>query len=284
VLVDQPLRRPRRRSILDGMRCLMCESPRTIGVLCTKHGVMIAAPTVASEQLVSAVRAPTAALVDSWGCAHGIGDGAHLGRDRERCAIAILHASVSSHHATFRRERGRWRIVDHASRNGTEIDGRRVDEDAVMPGDMVRFGEVAFYFWGEALPGSEPPRGQGRTARSRHSDPYRVTLMGPRGAPVVLHQRAEDGLVRIGELSLELASLEFSLLRMLVERRRRADDPELAYVAWHEIADALSFRSIDADAENVHELVHRVRRKLGAASVLIESKRGVGYRVAASPL
>ena len=61
--------------------------------------------------------------------------------------------------------------------------------------------------------------------------------------------------------------------------RRIVIDAELAYVAWHEIADALAFKSVQADSENVRELVHRVRRKLGGvqADDLIESKRGVGY-------
>jgi DNA-binding response OmpR family regulator len=79
--------------------------------------------------------------------------------------------------------------------------------------------------------------------------------------------------------------MEFGLLQLLVERRRAVTDTELAYVAWHEIADALSFRSVQADSENVRELVHRVRRKLGnvQADDLIESKRGVGYRLAGEP-
>ena len=79
--------------------------------------------------------------------------------------------------------------------------------------------------------------------------------------------------------------MEFGLLQLLVERRRSVTDAELAYVAWHEIADALSFRSVQADSENVRELVHRVRRKLGGvqADDLIESKRGVGYRLAGEP-
>jgi DNA-binding response OmpR family regulator len=79
--------------------------------------------------------------------------------------------------------------------------------------------------------------------------------------------------------------MEFGLLQLLVERRRTVTDAELAYVAWHEIADALSFRSVQADSENVRELVHRVRRKLASvhADDLIESKRGVGYRLAGEP-
>jgi len=42
--------------------------------------------------------------------------------------------------------------------------------------------------------------------------------------------------------------MEFGLLQLLVERRRTVTDAELAYVAWHEIADALAFRSVQATA------------------------------------
>ena len=93
-----------------------------------------------------------------------------------------------------------------------------------------------------------------------------------------------DTLAAVGLLKRGLGE-GGGLLQLLVERRRTVTDPELAYVAWHEIADALSFRSVQADSENVRELVHRVRRKLGAvqADDLIESKRGVGYRLAGEP-
>ncbi|MGE5186109.1 MAG: FHA domain-containing protein, partial [Acidobacteriota bacterium] len=105
--------------------CLLCTSPRTVGVLCTTHGVAIASPGMTSEQIISRVDAPTAAVVDAWGIAHGITDGSKLGRD-PRTDLAVLHASVSSEHATIKLADGKWHIVDHSSRNGTEVDGQRV--------------------------------------------------------------------------------------------------------------------------------------------------------------
>ena len=264
------------------MSCLLCSSPPTTGVLCTRHGVAIASPRISSEQIQSRAGASQAALVDAWGCAHGITDGVRIGRDRERNDIAVLHASVSSEHAAFRHLRGKWRVVDQSSRNGIEIDGRRVRDQAVVDaGDTIRFGDVAFYFWNETLPKGEPPRGQGRTARAGSIELYRATAVTGNGDALVLFQRAEDGLLRIADVSIELGMMEFGLLRLLVERRREVGDPEFAYVAWHEIADALSFRSIETDAENVRELIHRLRRKVGDG--LIETKRGVGYRIAAVP-
>jgi hypothetical protein len=265
--------------------CLLCSSPRTIGVLCTSHGVAIASPGITSEQIFSRVQAPVASFVDAWGSAHGISDGSKIGRD-PRVDLAVLHASVSSEHATIKQVGGKWTIADNSSRNGTEVEGTRVTEKELAPGQTIRLGDVKFYFWNDALPKSEPPRGQGRTAPTRRDElVFSARVVTPRGHSLDLRQRVDGGVLRIGETSIELAAMEFGLLQLLVERRRTVSDAELAYVAWHEIADALSFRSVQADSENVRELVHRVRRKLGGvqADDLIESKRGVGYRLAGDP-
>ena len=254
-------------------------------MLCTAHGVAIASPGITSEQIFSRVQTPTAALVDAWGIAHGIADGSRVGRD-PRVDVAVLHASVSSEHATLKRNGQTWQIVDNSSRNGTEVDGNRVAEHDLASGNLVRLGDVRFYFWAEPLPKLEPPRGQGRTAPMRRDElVFSAKVTTPRGHALDLRQRVDGGVLRVGETAIELAAMEFGLLQLLVERRRTVSDPELAYVAWHEIADALAFRSVQADSENVRELVHRVRRKLGGvqADDLIESKRGVGYRLAGEP-
>lgn len=266
--------------------CLLCSSPRSIGVLCTSHGVAIASPGITSEQVFSRVQNATAALVDAWGVAHGIVDGSRIGRDARVADIAVLHASVSSEHAALKQDGNRWHIVDNSSRNGTEVDGSRVTDTELANGATLRLGDVKFYFWPESLPKTEPPRGQGRTAPTRRDElVFSAKVTTPRGHQLDLRQRVDGGVLRIGDSSIELAAMEFGLLQLLVERRRSVTDAELAYVAWHEIADALSFRSVQADSENVRELVHRVRRKLGSvqADDLIESKRGVGYRLAGEP-
>jgi pSer/pThr/pTyr-binding forkhead associated (FHA) protein len=267
------------------MSCLLCSSPRSIGVLCTAHGVAIAAPGITSEQIFSRVQSASGALVDAWGCAHAIADGSKLGRD-PRVDVAILHASVSSEHATIHQSGSTWKIIDNSSRNGTEVDSQRVTDVVLTQGATIRLGDVKFYFWPEALPKIEPPRGQGRTAPTRRDElVFSARVTTPKGHALDLRQRVDGGVLRIDETSIELAAMEFGLLQLLVERRRTVTDAELAYVAWHEIADALSFRSVQADSENVRELVHRVRRKLSGVNAddLIESKRGVGYRLAGEP-
>jgi pSer/pThr/pTyr-binding forkhead associated (FHA) protein len=266
--------------------CLLCSSPRSIGVLCTSHGVAIAAPGITSEQIFSRAQNPTAALIDAWGVAHPVVDGSKIGRD-PRVDLAVLHASVSSEHASLKLDDGaKWRIIDNSSRNGTEVEGQRITEQELASGATLRLGDVKFYFWPEALPRMEPPRGSGRTAPTRRDElVFSAKVTTPRGHHLDLRQRVDGGVLRIGEASIELAAMEFGLLQLLVERRRSVTDAELAYVAWHEIADALSFRSVQADSENVRELVHRVRRKLASVNAddLIESKRGVGYRLAGEP-
>jgi pSer/pThr/pTyr-binding forkhead associated (FHA) protein len=265
----------------------MCTSPRSIGVLCTAHGVAIASPGITSEQVVSRVEHGSASLVDAWGCAHAIVDGTRIGRDATKNEVAVLHASVSSEHATIKRVDGAWRVIDNGSRNGTEVNGQRITDAELVPAGTLRLGDVKLYFWPESLPKGEPPRGQGRTAPTRRDElVFSARVTTPRGHALDLRQRVDGGVLRVGEAtSIELAAMEFGLLQLLVERRRTVTDAELAYVAWHEIADALSFRSVQADSENVRELVHRVRRKLAGinADDLIESKRGVGYRLAGEP-
>jgi pSer/pThr/pTyr-binding forkhead associated (FHA) protein len=263
----------------------MCSSPRSIGVLCTAHGVAIASPGITSEQIFSRVQTGSASLIDSWGCAHAIADGSKLGRD-PKVEVAVLHASVSSEYATLSHGNGTWRIVDSSSRNGTEVDGTRITEAELPRGATLRLGDVKLYFWPETLPKIDAPRGSGRTAPTRRDElVFSARVVTPRGHQLDLRQRVDGGVLRLGEASIELAAMEFGLLQLLVERRRTVADAELAYVAWHEIADALSFRSVQADSENVRELVHRVRRKLAGVSAddLIESKRGVGYRLAGEP-
>jgi pSer/pThr/pTyr-binding forkhead associated (FHA) protein len=223
-----------------------------------------------------------ASLVDAWGCAHALADGTKIGRD-PRADLAVLHASVSSEQATMKIENGAWHIIDNSSRNGTEVNDQRGADSVLSNGSVIRLGDVKFYFWPESLPKMEAPRGSGRTAPTRRDElVFSAKVTTPKGTSLDLRQRVDGGVLRVDDASIELAAMEFGLLQLLVERRRIVGDIELAYVAWHEIADALAFKSVQADSENVRELVHRVRRKLGSvqADDLIESKRGVGYRLA----
>lgn len=261
--------------------CLICGEPASIGVLCTGHGVAIASSGLTSEQILSRVTSPTASLVDAWGFPHPVTAGTVIGRDPAG-PFAVMHASVSATHAELRESAGSWEIVDLESRNGTTTDGRPGPRAKLVPGSTIGFGEIRFYFWTPALPVPERPTGRGRTAPTRRDAiVFAAQVLTREGRTVELSQRTDGGFARTADNVVELARMEFGLIQLLAERRRLAPDPEHSYVAWHEIAEALSFDSVEADSENVRDLVRRVRRKLGSLSCgeLIESKHGVGYRL-----
>ncbi|HTJ45388.1 MAG TPA: FHA domain-containing protein [Kofleriaceae bacterium] len=261
--------------------CLICGEPASIGVLCTGHGVAIASAGLTSEQILSRVDKPTASLVDAWGFPHPVTTGTVIGRDPAG-VFAVMHASVSSTHAELKQDADGWELVDLKSRNGTTVDGKPGPRARLTPGVAIGFGEIRFYFWTPALPVPERPTGRGRTAPTRRdSIVFAAQVMTRDGRTVELSQRTDGGFARSAENVVELARMEFGLIQLLAERRRIAPDPEHSYVAWHEIAEALAFDSVEADSENVRDLVRRVRRKLStlACGELIESKHGVGYRL-----
>jgi DNA-binding CsgD family transcriptional regulator len=58
------------------------------------------------------------------------------------CDVRIEHPSVSRTHADIRFGRGIWLIRDLGSKNGTFVDGERIDHAALESGSTVRFGCV----------------------------------------------------------------------------------------------------------------------------------------------
>jgi pSer/pThr/pTyr-binding forkhead associated (FHA) protein len=262
--------------------CLLCSVTASLGRLCTAHGVAIASSGLTSEQLISRVSHPApASLVDPWGYGHAVGARTLIGRDPNG-EFALLHASVSSVHAELIHEGDHWYVIDKGSRNGTTVDEQPAQRTPLRAGSRIRFGEIGFYFWTPPLSPGERPTGSGRTAPTRRDQiVFGVKVSTPNGQTVELSQRIDGGIARINGAIVELARMEFGLLQLLAERRRTTADPELSYVAWHEIADALAFKSVEADSENVRELVRRVRRKLSQVGIddLIESRQGVGYRL-----
>ncbi|MCE9572628.1 MAG: FHA domain-containing protein [Deltaproteobacteria bacterium] len=262
--------------------CVLCKAPAALGVLCTKHGVAIASRGLTSEQIVARVTRPTASLIDAWGFANPVASETAIGRD-PASGLAILHASVSAEHAVIRQGEGGWELVDRGSRNGTTVNGVAAPSAKLAPGAAVSFGDVRFYFWAPALGTGPRPTGRGRTAPTRTvARVFSATIKTREGGAIEVAQRTDGGFARAGEKVVELARMELALIQTLVERLRTVTEAELAYVAWHEIAEALAFDSVEADSENVRDLVRRVRKKTATLGVgeLIESKHGVGYRVA----
>jgi two-component system phosphate regulon response regulator PhoB len=77
--------------------------------------------------------------------------------------------------------------------------------------------------------------------------------------------------VSVGDAPVELTATEFKLLALLIKRRGRVQSRDrLLNDVWDYEA------SIDTRTVDTH--VRRLREKLGAASDMIETVRGVGYR------
>jgi pSer/pThr/pTyr-binding forkhead associated (FHA) protein len=260
-----------------------------MGSLCLAHAEAIATCSdMTAEQIISRdLNEPAAGLIDQWGNTHALSERSLVGRLANECAVAILHHSVSAVHAQIELvapDLGSWRVIDRGSLNGTYVEDEAVRNAPLHHGERVRFGSVSFYFSARRVPIQHGRTGVGQTVPTRARDiAFHARVSSGKGSVMALVQRASGGIMRIDDdTALEFARLEFALLRILTERRLLHADPELAFVSSQELADLLDFKSQEADGENVRELVRRVRRKFKAEGIedLIESRQGVGYRLA----
>ena len=86
------------------------------------------------------------------------------------CHLVLGDDTVSRRHAELRLEGGRWLLRDLGSANGTLVNGRRVVEAEVRPGDVVHLGGARlrlYYAHGEAAAAISAAIGRaGREARA----------------------------------------------------------------------------------------------------------------------
>ncbi len=259
---------------LDRNACLVCGS-LDAGLLCEAHARTIERADVAVEQLGARAAHGVAALIGPGDVVLPIGERAVIGRDREACDVAVLHATVSGVHAYVARQDGAWYVGDADSRNGTWVDGVRVVSTAALAhGARLRVGAVTLYFVASAI--------EVRAPRARRT----TQPIGPssvRVGAIELATRGAGGILRGPGGTALLTARELELVRTLAARRMESIDPEWAYVGSRELAGALGFRSIEPGGDNVRELVCRLRKKLASVGGggLVESKPNVGYRIAA---
>ena len=60
---------------------------------------------------------------------------------RESCDIRLRFANVSAHHCELTLRGGYWYVRDLGSSNGTKVNGVRVQERLIAPGDLVTFAK-----------------------------------------------------------------------------------------------------------------------------------------------
>jgi pSer/pThr/pTyr-binding forkhead associated (FHA) protein len=90
------------------------------------------------------------------------------------CEFVIKNLSVSREHAEVTVDAHTITIKDLKSLNGTFVDGERVGEVTLKPGQSVRFGSVLFHLVGQLTPGDE-----GDSDQSTYSIPLNSTSEMP---------------------------------------------------------------------------------------------------------
>ena len=73
------------------------------------------------------------------------GSKAVVGRSRD-CDVVIEDPNVSRQHAELRRDGESWTVTDLGSTNGIKVNGRRVEQAQLSPGDRVTFGLIDLSF------------------------------------------------------------------------------------------------------------------------------------------
>lgn len=92
--------------------------------------------------------------------------------------LTVSDDSVSGHHAEFFRRDGRWWIRDVQSSNGTYVNGRRIQESAVLKGDRINFGVAEFVFDGQKpVPAATVPAATAPASSSRGVMKWRSYLV-----------------------------------------------------------------------------------------------------------
>jgi adenylate cyclase len=71
-----------------------------------------------------------------------------IGREVTNTIVLDRDTAASRHHAEIREEGGRFLLRDLQSSNGTFVNGGRVEELPLEPGDEVRVGRSSFRFEG----------------------------------------------------------------------------------------------------------------------------------------
>lgn len=68
-----------------------------------------------------------------------------IGR-RSNCDLHIPITSVSRRHCQLNQDQGVMKIRDLGSRNGTYVNGKRVEETVIKAGDQMKVGPLTFVF------------------------------------------------------------------------------------------------------------------------------------------
>jgi hypothetical protein len=230
-------------------------------------------------------------VVDGFGVAHGVAPKTTIGRNHDG-ELVILASSVSREHAELIRKDTGWTIRDLGSRNGTFVDGAKIQGRVSLPErSLVKIGDVLVWFLADVVHDPAPPpsmatatAGGGLVRFNINPGSVELCLVGTTdiGAGGALLSR-ENGAGSWTERGL--APLEFQLLRALCTRAaEEAGSPSAVRgcVQTKQLARDLPFQSKYANEENVRQVVRRLRGVLGEIGVesVLAVAPGRGYYLA----
>ena len=104
-----------------------------------------------------------------------------IGRGTD-CHISLPDPLCSRVHAMLTRRDGGWTIRDAGSRNGTSVNGQKIDEATIVDGNTLRVGSAEFEFHES----EEPPTAKG--------DDPQVMQTIVQDLPIAVQQSHEDAL------------------------------------------------------------------------------------------
>jgi len=276
------------------MGCLCCGAGTEVGSLCRACAQDVAAcEGLIPDHVRSNVEATDAEawVVEGFGVAHAIAPKTGIGRNHEG-ELVVLAASVSREHAELRKTETGWNIRDLGSRNGTFVDGTRVQGRVPLPPRAVlKIGDVAMWFLADLIHEPVGPVSMqtgsivGGLVRflTRH-EALELCIVGSSdpttGGSLLSRAVGAEAWTERG-----LPVLEFQLLRALCARaQEEASSPSAVRgcVATKQLARDLPFQSKYANEENVRQVVRRLRvqlAELGVEAVLAVAP-GRGYYLA----
>lgn len=91
---------------------------------------------------------------------------------RSSCDITLNFPNVSSHHCEMELVNGYWRLRNLSNSNGTKVNGERIVEKFVQPGDTISFAKHAFEIHYNPDPTAAPPE---------EENPFAVSLLEKAG-------------------------------------------------------------------------------------------------------
>jgi pSer/pThr/pTyr-binding forkhead associated (FHA) protein len=77
---------------------------------------------------------------------------------RDSCDITLRFPNVSSHHCELEFRNGYWLVRDLGSSNGVKVNGVRIEEKFVLPGDELSVAKHKFKVDYEPLSDAPPPK------------------------------------------------------------------------------------------------------------------------------